>query len=65
MTNKSKKTSLVIIESYDKRMNVEWGLSFDGHNPSDEDYFKMINKEEAFRLKEKLSDKYPPFNLKR
>lgn len=60
MSQNTNKTSLVVIESYDKEMNVEWGLSFDGHNPSDENYFQMLNKEEAFRLKDKLSAKHPP-----
>ena len=53
------KTSLVVIESIENG-ETEWGLSFDGHNPGHDDYFKMANKETAFTLKEKLSDKYPP-----
>ena len=60
MSQNKNKTSLVVIESYDKEKNVEWGLSFEGHNPSDVNYFKMLNKDEAFRLQNKLSAKYPP-----
>lgn len=51
----SKPTSLVVIETEE-----EWGLSFNGHNPEQENYFKMPDKETAFRLKEKLSAKFPP-----
>lgn len=54
------KTSLSVIERNEKGY-VEWGLSFSGYDPSDEDYFKMVDKETAFRLLEKLSEKYPPF----
>ena len=52
-------TSLVIIESIEEN-GTEWGLSFDGHNPAPENYFQMINEETAFRLKDKLSTKFPP-----
>lgn len=54
------KTSLVVIEEIDKNNDVEWGLSFGGNNPLSEDYFKMPDKETAFRLKERLSIKFPP-----
>ena len=60
MKKNQTKTSLVVIESYDKEGNVEWGLSFDGHNPNSDNYFQMISKEEAFRLQKKLSAKFPP-----
>jgi hypothetical protein len=57
-------TSLLVIELYNKVNSndyaVEWGLSFDGHNPEPENYFQMIDEETAFRLKEKLSTKFPP-----
>lgn len=57
-------TSLVIIETVHET-STEWGISFNGHNPEIEDYFQMIDKETAFRLKEKLSAKYPPIPFDR
>ena len=57
-------TRLLVIESYNKtdfnNHSIEWGLSFDGHNPESENYFPMIDENTAFRLKEKLSAMYPP-----
>ena len=35
---------------------AEWEISFGGYNPSPEDYFKMENKEAAFRLQERLEE---------
>lgn len=46
--------TIVVIESYGET-GVEWGLSFNGSNPQPEDYFKMLDKETAFRLKDYLS----------
>lgn len=40
--------NICVIESYDP--NQEWGISFDGFNPEAEYYFKMPDKETAFRL---------------
>lgn len=56
------KTCLIAIESFDVNGDVEWGLSFNGHNPDVDDYFKMTSKDELFRLINKLSSKYPPFS---
>ena len=52
-------TSLCVIEEVEIS-GVEWGLSFDGSNPNEEDYFQMIDKETAFRLKDKLAHLFPP-----
>lgn len=52
------KTSLTVIE-FHHEYGVEWSLSFGGHNPSTEDYFVM-DKETAFRLKDRLSTMFPP-----
>jgi len=62
MEEKINRTSLVVIESIEKNED-EWGLSFGGYNPKPKDYFKMTNKETAFRLKEKLSAKYPHYRI--
>lgn len=62
--NSELETSLVVIE-YHHENGVEWGLSFDGPNPlNKDDYFIMIDKESAFRLKDKLSAKFPPVKRK-
>jgi hypothetical protein len=39
-----------VIENIDKN-GTEWGISFTSNNPEPEDYFKMTDKETAFRLK--------------
>ena len=44
-----------VIETYDENGNVEWGISFSDHNPEPEDYFKMPDKETAFRLRDRLT----------
>lgn len=46
--------SILVIESHED-IGVEWGISFNGYNPEPHDYFKMVDKETAFRLKEYLS----------
>jgi len=43
----------VVIESVGDHI-IEWGLSFSDHNPEAKDYFRMHDKETAFRLKEYL-----------
>lgn len=49
-----KQVNLVVIESVDAD-GTEWGISFTDNNPKEEDYFKMPDKETAFRLKERLA----------
>ena len=34
---------------------TEWGISFTGNNPDTQDYFKMADKETAFRLEKYLN----------
>lgn len=46
--------NIQVIESVEKD-GTEWGISFTDNNPDPKDYFKMPDKETAFRLKEKLS----------
>ena len=61
MKTEKTKTSIVVIETHKRNGNVEWGISLDGgHNPSAKDYFKMPDEKTAFRLKKKLSAKFPP-----
>lgn len=45
--------NIQIIETVEKE-GTEWGISFTDHNPEPKDYFKMPDKETAFRLKEYL-----------
>jgi chloramphenicol O-acetyltransferase len=54
MTLKSLKTKVLVCEIYNKD-NVEWGISFNGSNPKDKDYFKCLNKKEAFRLTKRIN----------
>ena len=54
--------NIVIIESHEEN-GVEWGISFDGYNPNEADYFKLCDKETAFRLKEYLLTKHSPISL--
>jgi hypothetical protein len=42
-----------VIEMHDED-GVEWGISFDGPNPNEEDYFEMMDGESAFRLKYRI-----------
>lgn len=53
-----KKRKVLVIESYDQGTE-EWGISFTDHNPEAEDYFKMTDKQTAFRLKEYLNQQKP------
>lgn len=50
--------NITIIEHI-KKDCTEWGLSFGGSNPIDEDYFIMTDKETAFRLKGRLTISSP------
>jgi hypothetical protein len=50
--------SAVVIETHENS-GVEWGLSFDGNNPSADMYFKMADKQTAFRLKDFLAEHAP------
>lgn len=45
--------NVIVIESPEET-ETEWGISLDGHNPNPADYFKMIDKQTAFRLKDYL-----------
>ncbi len=48
------RVNAIVIESVEST-GTEWGLSLTDSNPKEEDYFKMPDKEIAFRLKEKLA----------
>ena len=54
-------TNLIVIESIESS-GTEWGISFTNHNPEPQDYFKMPDKETAFRLKEYLAIHSPVSN---
>lgn len=58
-----KKTSIIVLPIGQDDFSFEWGLSFGGLHPKDEDYFRMPDKETAFRLKDKLSTKFPPITF--
>lgn len=45
-------SDVVVIETIEKD-GSEWGLSFSGSNPEQDDYFKMVSEEEAFRLRDR------------
>ena len=51
----------VVIEEHTPD-GVEWGLSFTDNNPEPEHYFKMPDKETAFRLKDYLAVYAPVTN---
>lgn len=44
----------IVIESHEEN-GVEWGISSNGSNPESKDYFKMPDKETAFRLSNLLN----------
>lgn len=46
---------IIVIESHDAD-GTEWGISLTNHNPEPHDYFKMPDKETAFRIKQKLEE---------
>lgn len=50
--------NIEVIETTSLTEKTEWGISFGGHNPEVEDYFKMPDEETAFRLKTKLDVVY-------
>jgi hypothetical protein len=52
---------VVVIETHEES-GVEWGLSFNGYNPDFQDYYKMPDKETAFRLMERLTKSSPITN---
>jgi hypothetical protein len=52
---------IIIIETQENN-GIELGISFDGYNPNTDWYFKMIDKETAFRLKKYLTE-YSPVPL--
>ena len=57
----------IVIETVEQD-GIEWGISLTNSNPEGEDYFPMINKETAFRIKERLAIHSPisfnePFRL--
>lgn len=47
------KECVTVIETHGN--NIEWGISFTGYNPEAKDYFKMADKDTAFRLKDYLN----------
>ncbi len=54
-----KKMDIQVIETHNTD-SVEWGISFDGHNPAKRDYFMVVSEEDAFRLQDYLLNcKYP------
>ena len=48
------KSPIIVIETVENG-TIEWGISLTDSNPQEEDYFKMPDKETAFRLKERLA----------
>ena len=44
-----------VIENIEEN-GTEWGISFTSPNPEAKDYFKMLDKETAFRLKKYLEN---------
>lgn len=46
-------TKIQIIETLFEDYS-EWGISFTSNNPEPKDYFQMLDKETAFRLKKYL-----------
>jgi hypothetical protein len=51
--------SIVIIEDIQEDGSAEWGLSFTNSNPEAKDYFKMVDSQTAFRLKDYLTVNAP------
>ena len=47
-------TSVLVIENVGAD-GTEWGISFTDFNPEDKDYFKMTDKDTAFRLKDRIN----------
>jgi len=43
------KKRIIIIETPHKD-STEWGISFTSHDPDPKDYFRCLDKKEAFRL---------------
>ncbi len=53
--------SIEVIETHNDD-SVEWGISFNGHNPEASDYFLTKNKHDAFRLREIILAKFTPIS---
>ena len=51
--------SLVVIEDIEEDGSAIWGLSFTNSNPDAKDYFKMVDSQTAFRLKDYLTVNSP------
>lgn len=49
------KINIIAIEEITEN-GTKWGISFGGHNPVPKDYFEMPNKDETFRLIEKIKN---------
>lgn len=45
---------VIVIETHNVD-GVEWGISFNGYNPEEEDYFPMTDKDTAFRISDRLN----------
>jgi len=41
----------VIIETFHDNDPIEWGVSFSGSNPEEQDYVRCSSKEDAIKLK--------------
>ena len=48
------KNTIIVIKTINKE-GTEWGLSACSHNPGPDDYFRMVDKETAFRLKRRIN----------
>lgn len=46
---------IIVLETHTDN-GVEWGISFNGYNPEPEDYLRMVDKESAFKLRDKLAE---------
>ena len=47
---------IIVMES-PEGSKTEWGISFGGYTPDEKEYFKMPDKETAFRLKDYLTER--------
>lgn len=49
---------VIVCEDHDEP-GVNWGISFNGNNPTDEEYFQCNTKEDAFRLAKMINSLQP------
>ncbi len=54
--------SIIVIETHNHD-SVDWGVSFNGHNPEPKDYFLAKNKDDAFGLRDIILTKFVPVSV--